>query len=367
MMVADRIVGVISMQSYQPNAYDPGQIRLLETIATQAAVALDNSRLYSKAQQEIKQREEAEHRYRALFEQSHDAVFILDIQGKHLEVNQRAADLLGYSVEELMQLTMADLTTQKEEDEQILARLQKGEIIPLYESEFIKKSGDKVTVEINTELVSDDDGNPIHIQSVVRDISERKQNEAVLQDANRKLRKQLKKIELLQTMLQEQATRDSLTGLFNRRYLEETLTREFQRAEREKSTVCLVMMDIDGFKAFNDTYGHDAGDLLLKKLGELLQAEVRSSDISCRYGGEEFLIVMPGALLETGYERAEHLRATFLALNIEHKGVRLEATLSLGVASFPQHGATWEQVMHSADQAMYAAKAAGRNCTRTAN
>jgi diguanylate cyclase (GGDEF)-like protein/PAS domain S-box-containing protein len=366
MMVADRIVGVISMQSYQPNAYDPGQIRLLETIATQAAVALDNSRLYTKSQQEIKQREETEHRYRALFEQSHDAVFILDTQGKHLEVNQRAADLLGYSVEELMHFTMADLTAQKTESDEILARLQKGETIPLYESEFIKKNGDKVTVEVNTELVSDDDGNPIHIQSVVRDISERKQNEAVFQDANRKLRKQLKKIELLQSLLQEQATRDSLTGLFNRRYLEETLSREFQRAEREKSTVCLVMLDIDRFKAFNDTYGHDAGDLLLKKLGEVLQSEVRSSDISCRYGGEEFLIVMPGALLETGYERAEHLRAKFLALNVEHHGVRLDATLSLGVASYPQHGDTWEKVMHSADQAMYAAKAAGRNCTCTA-
>ena len=367
MMVADRIVGVISMQSYQPNAYDHGQIRLLETIATQAAVALDNSRLYTKSQQEIKQREETEHRYRALFEQSHDAVFILDTQGKHLEVNQRAAELLGYTVEELMHFTMADLTAQKEDSDEILARLQKGETIPLYESEFIKKNGDKVSVEINTELVSDDDGNPIHIQSVVRDISERKQNEAVFQDANRKLRKQLKKIELLQSLLQEQATRDSLTGLFNRRYLEDTLSREFQRAEREKSTVCLVMLDIDRFKAFNDTYGHDAGDLLLKKLGEVLQSEVRSSDISCRYGGEEFLIVMPGALLETGYERAEHLRANFLALNVEHHGVRLDATLSLGVASYPQHGDTWEKVMHSADQAMYAAKAAGRNCTCTAD
>ncbi len=105
MIVGDRVVGVISMQSYQPNAYDPGQIRLLETIATQAAVAIENSRLYAKAQQEIRQREKAEHRYRALFEQSHDAVFILDMQGKHLEVNQRAADLLGYTVEELMRLS----------------------------------------------------------------------------------------------------------------------------------------------------------------------------------------------------------------------------------------------------------------------
>lgn len=221
-------------------------------------------------------------------------------------------------------------------------------------------------VEINTELVCDDEDTPIHIQSVVRDISERKQNEVVLQEANQKLRNQLEEIETLQTQLREQATRDSLTGLFNRRYLEETLVREFLRAGREKSTVCLVMMDIDGFKAFNDTYGHDAGDLLLRKLGEFLSSQVRSSDISCRYGGEEFLIVMPGALLENGYERAEHLRAAFLSLDIEHLGVKLCATLSIGVAIYPQHGDTCVEVLHAADQAMYAAKDAGRNCTRTA-
>ena len=366
LLVGERVVGVISMQSAQPNAYHPEQIRLLETIATQAAGAIENSRLYAKAQQEIRQREKAEHRYRALFGQSHDAVFILDVQGKHLEVNQRAADLLGYTVEELTQLSVADLSAQKEESGDILERLRKGEDIPLYERVFIKKNGEKVTVEINVELVCDDDGVPIHIQSVVRDISDRKQNEVVLQEANQKLRNQLVEIETLQAQLREQAIRDSLTGLFNRRYLEETLAREFLRAGREKRTVCLVMMDIDGFKAFNDTHGHDAGDLLLRKLGEFLRSEVRSSDISCRYGGEEFLIVMPGALLEKGYERAEHLRAAFLSLDIEHLGVKLWPTLSIGVAIYPQHGDTWEEVLHAADQAMYAAKDAGRNCTRTA-
>ena len=366
MIVGDRIVGVISMQSYQANAYNPDQVRLLETIATQAAVAIENSRLYAKAQQEIRQREKAEHRYRALFEQSHDAVFILDVHGKHLEVNQRAADLLGYTVEELTQLSVADLSAQKEESGNILELLQQGEKIPLYERVYSKKDGGKVTVEINTELVCDDDGTPIHIQSVVRDISERKQNEVMLQKANHKLRNQLEKIKTLQAQLREQATRDSLTGLFNRRYLEETLEREFLRAGREKNTVCLVMMDIDGFKAFNDTYGHDAGDLLLRRLGEFLRSEVRSSDISCRYGGEEFLIVMPGAQLKNGYERAEHLRAAFLSLDIEHLGVKLRATLSIGVAIYPQHGDTNEKVLHAADQALYAAKVAGRNCTRTA-
>ena len=366
MIVGDRIVGVISIQSYTSHAYDPNQIRLLETIATQAAVAIENSRLYEKAQQEIKQREKAEDRYRALFEQSHDAVFILDMQGKHMEVNQRAADLLGYTVDELTKLTAIDISAQKTDSEQKLGLLLKGEHVPLYEREFIKKNGEKVTVEINAELVCDEDGIPIHIQSVARDITERKQNEYSLQQVNQRLRNQLLEIEMLQARLRDEATRDSLTGLFNRRFLEETLAREFHQAEREKSTVCLIMMDIDGFKAFNDNYGHDAGDLLLKKLGEFLTSEIRSSDVSCRYGGEEFLIVLPGTQLPKGHERAEHLRTTFLSLDIEHLGVKLKATLSVGVAAYPRHGDSWEKVVHAADLAMYAAKGAGRNCTRDA-
>ena len=274
--------------------------------------------------------------------------------------------MLGYTVEELTKMSASDISDQKEETDHVLVRLLNGENIPLYERVLLKKNGEKVTVEINAELVCDNEGAPIHIQSVARDISDRKLNEVVLQEANRKLRNQLVEIEMLQAQLREQATIDPLTGLFNRRYLEETLAREFQRAEREKSTVCITMMDIDGFKAFNDTYGHDAGDLLLRKLGEFMCSEIRSSDISCRYGGEEFLIVMPGASLEKGYERAEHLRTSFLSLDIEHLGVKLQATLSIGVAIYPQHGETWEEVVHAADQAMYTAKKAGRNCTRTA-
>jgi diguanylate cyclase len=126
------------------------------------------------------------------------------------------------------------------------------------------------------------------------------------------------------------------------------------------------MMDIDGFKGFNDTYGHDAGDFLLRKLGELLNNEVRRSDISCRYGGEEFLIVMPGVPLDKGHERAEHLRKIFGSGKFHHMGVKLNATISLGVAVYPDNGENWEEVLHAADRAMYAAKAAGKNRVRSA-
>jgi diguanylate cyclase (GGDEF)-like protein/PAS domain S-box-containing protein len=292
-------------------------------------------------------------------------VYIHDLLGNHLEVNQRAAEMLGYTVDELTRLSAGDISDQKEETGNIILRLLGGETIPLYERVLLKKDGNKLTVEINAELVCNDVGLPIHIQTVARDISERKQNEMAMQEANLKLRNQLVEIEKLQAQLREQATRDSLTGLFNRRYLEETLVREFQRAMRENSTVCIIMMDIDGFKSFNDTYGHDAGDLLMRKLGGFLQSEIRSSDIACRYGGEEFVIVLPGISLEKGFERAEYLRSAFLLLDIQHLGVRLTATLSIGVATYPQNGDTWEEVLHNADLAMYLAKASGRNCTNS--
>lgn len=366
MIVGEQVVGVISMQSYKPDAYDIAQIRLLETIAAQAAVAIENSRLYRELKQELGDRKKAEHRYRALFEQSHDAVFILDFQGKHLEANQRATELLGYSHEELLQLHASDISAQKEESNRTLVSLLAGEHVPLYERSFKKKNGEIVIVEINVELVRDENGEPLHIQSVLRDITSRKQDEDNLKKANRKLKRQIAEIEFLQAQLREQAIRDPLTGLYNRRYLEETLERDFAEADRQDSSVCLVMMDIDGFKGFNDTYGHDAGDYMLKKLGTLLQGEVRRSDVACRFGGEEFVIVMPGAPLEKGLERAEQLRRTFELGDFEYVGEKLKATLSLGVASYPKHGANWQEVLHAADRAMYRAKDAGRNCARSA-
>jgi diguanylate cyclase (GGDEF)-like protein/PAS domain S-box-containing protein len=366
MIIGERVVGVISIQSYQPAAYSLEHIRLLETIAMQAAVAIENSQLYAMAQQEILDRRIAEQRYRALFEQSHDAVFIIDFDGKHLESNWRASNMLGYSSQEILALHASDIYARPAEGVKILAELLAGKHIPLYESHFRRKDGSEIVVEVNAELVCDSDGKPLHIQKVARDITERKRDELAIQNANQKLRAQLARIKTLQTQLRQQAIRDPLTGLFNRRYLEEVLQREIAVAERQQSNISVVMIDIDRFKKFNDTYGHDAGDFLLKELAELLRREVRRSDISCRYGGEEFLIVMPGATLEKGAERAEHIRQAFSSARYEFMGSKLKSTLSLGVASYPQHGKTWEECVHAADRAMYAAKAAGKNRVRSA-
>lgn len=166
----------------------------------------------------------------------------------------------------------------------------------------------------------------------------------------------------LRETLKEQSIRDPLTGLFNRRYLEESLQQEIIRAQRYHHSIGVIMIDIDHFKQFNDTYGHDAGDYVLKTVGQLIQERVRRSDIACRYGGEELTLILPSTTLEEAALRAEALRVqiSHLALNHNHQNLGT-LTVSLGVACFPNHGLDGAAVMQAADQALYQAKAAGRD------
>lgn len=156
--------------------------------------------------------------------------------------------------------------------------------------------------------------------------------------------------------------RDPLTGLFNRRYLEETINREVPRARRTGHSIGLILVDLDHFKRLNDTHGHNAGDHVLARMGELLLDMTRGSDIACRLGGEEFAVVLPGATLEVARKRAEQIRHALEALTLDFEGKPLgEITLSAGVAALQPHQQSWAQVMRNADAALYAAKQAGRN------
>jgi two-component system, cell cycle response regulator len=162
--------------------------------------------------------------------------------------------------------------------------------------------------------------------------------------------------------LRTQAIRDSLTGLFNRRYMGEALERELRRAEHGGQPVGLVMLDVDHFKSLNDTLGHQAGDDLLTHIGSLLQARTRREDIACRYGGEEFLLILPGAPIEVARRRAEEMRQEMRETTVEHRGRPLGAiSVSAGVACFPEHGKTSDELLRAADMALYRAKELGRD------
>jgi len=167
----------------------------------------------------------------------------------------------------------------------------------------------------------------------------------------------------LRETLRQQSVRDPLTGLYNRRFLEEAMDREIARLERKSLPLSVIMIDVDHFKSFNDTFGHEAGDAVLRDLGGVLQRHVRGSDIACRYGGEEFTIILPEATLDIGRQRADILRAAARELRLVHDGKSLGAlTLSLGVACMPEHGRRREHLLQAADVALYEAKARGRNC-----
>ena len=171
-----------------------------------------------------------------------------------------------------------------------------------------------------------------------------------------------------QEQLQSRAIRDALTGLFNRGFMEEALAIEQRRALRRNTSIGVMMLDVDHFKRYNDSFGHAAGDALLRAIGDILQRTVREGDMPCRYGGEEFVVILPGADLDTTRQRAEALRATIEGWRPEPGDSALgKVTVSIGVACYPQHGMTWQAVLKRADQALYAAKHAGRNRILTAD
>lgn len=186
-------------------------------------------------------------------------------------------------------------------------------------------------------------------------------SEQALQAANGTLTRQLEEINVLQVKLSEQANRDPLTGLYNRRYLDSTMEREVARCKREGLSLSLMLIDIDHFKRINDTYGHQAGDEVLKHLAVMLADQARAGDVACRYGGEEFLLLLPGMPHVVALDRGEALRNAFDAATVAFGDFRIRATLSIGIATYPGHGISPQELIGGADQALYRAKTEGRN------
>ncbi len=314
---------------------------------------------------------ESEARYRMLADNSHDVIWTIDIPTRRFTyVSPSVKTLRGYSPEEVMAGAIdAGLTEESaqrigREIDQRLRRIAAGDksaSIVTTELDQKCRDGSIVHTEVVSTYLRDAAGVPRTILGITRDVSERKAAEETLRDSNRQLQAQLREIERLQVALQELAVRDGLTGLYNRRYLDETLEREVARARREGSPLSLVMMDIDHFKGVNDTYGHQVGDEVLRLLAATLLGDIRAEDVACRYGGEEFLILLPNMPFATALERAEAWRAEVAALDVRHGGFVLQFTVSLGVAAYPEHGKTPDDLTRCADQALYRAKAEGRN------
>jgi diguanylate cyclase (GGDEF)-like protein/PAS domain S-box-containing protein len=291
----------------------------------------------------------SELRYRRLFEAAQDGILLLDAAtGAITDVNPFLLKMLGYSRAELVgkKLWAVGAFQDIKASQEAFEALQKNEYIRYDGLPLRAKTGRLIDVEFvsNVYLVGDEKV----IQCNIRDITERKQ----AQDALLKS----------QALLREQSVRDHLTGLFNRRYMEETLERELLRAARKQLSLGIIMLDVDNLKRFNDTWGHAAGDEALRELGSLLLRQVRGEDIVCRYGGDEFILILPDATLEVTRERAEWICELARQFHLEFEGQRLTAlTLSLGVATFPEHGEMSAAVLRAVDAALYHAKREGRS------
>jgi diguanylate cyclase (GGDEF)-like protein len=166
----------------------------------------------------------------------------------------------------------------------------------------------------------------------------------------------------LRENLRYQSIRDPLTGLYNRRYLDDFLFKQIHQAERSKSSLSILMMDLDHFKKINDTYGHDAGDAVLKELGKILQNDIRLGDIAARYGGEEFIIMLYGVDVEVALRRAEAIRQAVTMLHIKYGAQDVgPITICIGVSIYPTDGKSPEELIEAADKALYYVKKNGRN------
>ncbi len=498
---------------------------------------------------------ESEQTYRALFEHANDAIFLIDMDGIHQQVNQKAADLLGYTREELIGMNVREIAVGDTADfesnvEALLS--QEGAVVPSYERLLRRKGGKIFPVEINISVVRDMEGKRKYIQSIVRDITERKNALQQIHQLNTtlehrvverttELQKEIserKKIELalqlshdqlqhsvaelerrnrevtllgelteilescnntdeayqavshhlprlfpqdagvlymisnsrdqveataqwgklpvgmaesafnpmdcwalrrgrehtmevvtdiickhvartvplplpclcvpmiahgetlgilhiryalregevldpvqkqlamavaeqlalvlanlnLRETLRNQSIRDALTGLYNRRYMEEAFERELRRAERANRPLSVAMLDLDHFKRFNDTFGHAAGDLALRTVADQFKSKMRAGDVVCRYGGEEFVIIFVEMTLQNAINRMEGFRESIKKLVIEYQGQSLgQLTVSVGIAAFPEYGTSLEVLLKAADDALYRAKQGGRD------
>lgn len=314
---------------------------------------------------------ESEARYRMLAENSHDVIWTLDIASRrYTYVSPSITDMCGYAPDEVVgraldcHLTPESAERVTRDVDQRLRRIAAGDknaSVVVNELEQICKNGDVISTEIVSTYLLDADGVAHTVLGITRNVSERKAAELALHETNRQLHARIEEIGRLQVALQELAVRDSLTGLYNRRYLDETLDREVSRARREGNPLSLVMLDIDYFKRVNDTYGHQVGDEALRMLATTLLADIRAEDVACRYGGEEFLILLPNMPLETAIQRAQAWRQSVEELSVTMGNFNINFTVSLGVAAYPEHGKTPDDLTRCADQALYRAKNEGRN------
>lgn len=407
-----RIIGIIALDGFRSGQFTDRHAQLAVTYGSQVSIALENARLYSEMQHELKERKRVEENIQELNISLEKRVEerTLQLQAEKIKIERFAQNV--QCLRALTNLLQACLTI--EETGEIIADHMR-DLFPVTggslflagegSTDFVLFSrwGSTSTVDeldpvscwgirrskahirqahdpvprcshYKDDLPNESMCLPLFVQGEVIGLicleREQQENEIsftpemqnlaiatadsiALALANLRLREKL----------HNQAIRDPLTGLFNRRYLDETLKRETRRASRSQHPLCVIMFEVDNFRYYNNTFGHDAGDYVLRKIADTMRENLRCSDFPCRYGGDEFTLLLPETTLEAGALRAEQLRKTIEALALSFNNQSLgQVTVRMGVAAYPKHGETGEAVRKVADDASYRARAIGRNC-----
>lgn len=291
---------------------------------------------------------EAEEKFHRVLDQSLVGIAMI-IEERFHYVNPKFADIFDYDIGRLLTFEISELICKA--DQAMVRDAMRG----MLNREFdqinitvggVRRDGGAIAVEISGSAAIEINGKPALI--------------AVMVDVTERLRAE-REVRALHEQLQYQAIHDPLTGLYNRLYLNESLERELLLADRQEYVVSVVMCDLDHFKSINDCHGHQAGDAVLKAFADIMKRQSRASDFDCRYGGEEFFLVLPDTPLATAYQRAEQIRLSLVAQPINVDGATIAVTASFGVASYPASGRSCVELIGAADKALYVAKDAGRN------
>lgn len=296
-------------------------------------------------------------------EQSPVSVVITDIKGNIEYVNPFFSQLTGYQINEVFGKNPRIIqsgNTSPETYAEMWKTIRSGRV---WRGELLnkKKNGEPYWEVEMIAPVIDSDGVIVNYIAIKEDITQQKESASRLREAYDRLEEQMKEIQGLQDELREQAIRDPLTGLYNRHYLKEVLGRELSRAMRERYAISFILLDIDHFKHINDTYGHAAGDSVLKELADYLAEFTRTGDIVCRYGGEEFLVALPNTKEQDAFLIADRLRQSIQESPVYVKLDAIPITISAGISEFPTHGQYEALILEAADKALYHAKHNGRN------
>jgi diguanylate cyclase (GGDEF)-like protein/PAS domain S-box-containing protein len=302
---------------------------------------------------------ESEVRFRLIAENGSDVVSLYSTDGRIVYISPSCERVLGFLPEEMPR--MAPFAIVHNQDRERLERhfnqLLRGEPVSSIQIRMMHKTGRHLWLEMMWRAVQNERGQVTQLQVSSRDITDSKQNERNLEDAQRKLRQQQDMLQDANSKLSELAALDGLTQLRNRRAFEERLEDETRRWRRHGNEVSLVLLDIDHFKSYNDTYGHPKGDEVLRAVGRLLRRSLRAADFAARYGGEEFAVILPNTSEAGALVVAEQLLRTIAEATWEDRVI----TASIGVATMSEDISSPEQLVDAADRALYRSKQAGRN------